>query len=142
MLLPTLPLRARLALTLCAAFAALPGCGRPASVSTAPAPPPMTSAALTVTLTLAPQPPPALDPVTLTAHVAGRHSVPLSGARVTADLSMPGMTMPANTVTLTPTAPGVYVGTARFTMPGAWRVTVSAVHGRDSAAQAVPVTVK
>lgn len=142
MLLPRFSLRAGVILTLCAALAVLSGCGRAARVVPAPAPPPNAPAALTITLALAPQPPQALDPVMLTAHVAGRRGVPALRARVTADLSMPGMEMPANVVTLAPSASGGYVGTARFTMPGAWLVTISAVHGRDSVKRAFPVTVR
>ncbi len=78
----------------------------------------------------------------LLVHLTNAEGDTLAGARVTADPSMPAMDMGKHPVTLAPAAPGDYQTSLRFTMPGAWNVTVTAVRGRERAVQTVSVTVR
>lgn len=95
-----------------------------------------------VLLTLTPAMPRALDAVVFTVHVTGKDNRPVAGAKVTADLSMPGMEMPPNTVSLTPTTPGTYTGQGRFSMPGTWAVTVTALDKGKRIVTTFPITVR
>lgn len=70
------------------------------------------------------------------------HSGLLRGARVTADLSMPGMEMPPNRVVLTPAQPGTYTGQGRFSMPDQWVVTVTVWDKTARLTQTFPVAVR
>ena len=93
-------------------------------------------------LTFSPASPRALDPVVFTVRVVGTDNRPVAGARVTANLTMPGMEMPPNTVALTPTAPGTYTGQGRFSMPDQWAVTVTIVDKARRTSAAFPITVR
>ncbi len=95
-----------------------------------------------VLLTLTPAMPRALDAVVFTVHVTGKDNRPVAGAKVTADLSMPGMEMPPNTVFLTPTTPGTYTGQGRFSMPDQWAVAVTIVDKARRTSAAFPITVR
>ena len=55
---------------------------------------------------------------------------------------MPAMPMGDNTQTLRETRTGEYGGTGRFTMAGAWRVTVTAARGAQQAVQEFPMEVR
>jgi hypothetical protein len=95
-----------------------------------------------VLLTFSPAVPRALDPVVFTVHVTGKDDRPITKVQVTADLSMPGMEMPPNTVFLTPSAPGTYTGQSRFSMPGQWAVTVTALNKGSRTVTPFPITVR
>ncbi|MBV9850756.1 MAG: FixH family protein [Armatimonadetes bacterium] len=97
---------------------------------------------LRIALATRPPVPRQLDPTQFTIMVKDAHGRPISGATVTADLTMPGMDMGENKVALTPQAPGTYAGAGRFTMAGSWRVTVTAVRANDRSAQSFPITVQ
>lgn len=93
-------------------------------------------------LTLFPAVPRALDPTLFTVHVTDARGGALSGAHVTADLSMPGMEMPPNSLVLMPTGPGTYQGQGRFSMPDRWAVTVTVQGKSTHTATAFPVLVR
>ncbi len=97
---------------------------------------------LHLTLETTPRPPTSLDPTTFTVQVTDAAGKPVSGATATAWLFMPGMDMGDDTVTLREKANGTYAGTGRFTMAGAWRVTVSVSKGADHATQSFDLTTK
>lgn len=90
---------------------------------------------LQITLALRPSSPRQLDPEQFTVTLRDARGQRVSGADVTADLTMPAMEMGNNRVTLTPQAPGTYTGTGRFTMPGDWQVTIVSRRGADRAVQ-------
>ncbi len=115
------------------------GCSRPPALPPAPA----GTAQWALALTAAPTPPRQLDPVQMTVRVTDARHKPVSGASVSAALTMPGMDMGRNEVALRESAtPGIYIGTGRFTMPGDWSALVTARKGAARAAQAFPVTVR
>lgn len=94
---------------------------------------------LTLTLDTTPRLPASLDPTVLTVRVTDAGKKPVRGAIVTLQLDMPAMPMGRNEVMARETQAGTYVGTGRFTMAGAWRVTVTAVKGTERATQVFPV---
>ena len=83
-----------------------------------------------------------LDPTVLAVRVTDAAGRPVSGAAVTLHLDMPAMAMGDNAVAARETAVGIYAGTGRFTMAGAWRVTARAVKGQERATQVFPVEVR
>ena len=83
-----------------------------------------------------------LDPIALTVRVTDVAGKPVRGAVVTLRLDMPAMPMGDNGVTTREMAAGIYAGTGRFTMAGAWRVTASAAKGPERAVRAFPVEVR
>ena len=97
---------------------------------------------LQIALATRPASPRQLDPTQFLVTLKDAQKRPVSGATVTADLAMPGMDMGHDSVTLTPGAAGVYVGTGRFTMPGDWQVTVTTTRGRDRAAHVFSLSVR
>ena len=97
---------------------------------------------LKLALGMPPRPVTSLDPTALTVRVTDAAGTPISGAALTLHLDMPAMPMGENVVAMRETAAGRYVGTGRFTMAGAWRVTALAVKGQERAAQVFPVEVR
>lgn len=97
---------------------------------------------LHLALATMPRLPRSLDPAALVVRVTNRMGKPVSGAKVIVSLAMPTMDMGENKVTMNEGAEGTYAGTGRFTMAGAWRVTVSVSEGADSATQAFPLQVQ
>ena len=97
---------------------------------------------LHLALDLTPRPATSLDPTTLTVRITDAAGKPVSGVSAAAHLDMPTMPMGQNEVALDERRPGWYLGSGRFTMAGAWRVTVTASKGPERAAQAFPVEVK
>lgn len=71
-----------------------------------------------------PQNPRQLDPNDLTVTVQDDAKA-VVGAQVSAELAMPDMPMPENKAALAMVSPGVYRGTARFSMPGRWKVSLT-----------------
>ena len=55
---------------------------------------------------------------------------------------MPDMDMGKNAVPLTPQGPGEYTGRGRFTMPGDWRITVTAQKADGHCVCVFPVSVR
>ena len=100
------------------------------------------NASLQMALELTPRPATSLDPTALTVRIRDTAGKPASGAAVTAQLDMPAMPMGRNEVALHETRAGSYCGTGRFTMAGAWRVTVTAAKGPNRAVRAFPVEVR
>lgn len=128
------------ALALFAALLLMAGCARQAVIparTAAPAP-----GGARVLLTLSPAAPRALDPTTFIVHAVGSDKRPVVDARMTADLTMPGMQMPPSRVSLTPAAPGTYTGQGRFSMPGQWAVTVSGADKGRRTQAVFPITVR
>ena len=76
-------------------------------------------------------------------QMADKQHRPVSGATVSIALTMPGMDMGQNRVTLKETAatPGTYTGSGRFSMSGGWQMTVSADRGTVHESQTFPVAV-
>jgi hypothetical protein len=104
-----LPLAAALA---AAALAACPGGRRePAGCDLARGPCAAAAAGVEVRLELSPRPPRALRELELTVD-ASRGGVPLEGAAVAVDLSMPGMYMGENRAALAPAGGGRHRGKA------------------------------
>lgn len=97
---------------------------------------------MNLALEMMPRPATSLDPTALTVRVTDAAGKPVSGAAVALRLDMPAMPMGDNAVTARETTAGAYAGTGRFTMAGAWRVTVTAVKGPERATQAFPVEVR
>ncbi len=127
-------------LALVAGALTLAGCVPKAAVS--PHVPVPASGDRRVLLTLTPAAPRALDPTVFTVHVTGKDNRPVINAQVTADLSMPGMAMPPNTVSFTPSAPGAYTGQGRFSMPDQWAVSVTVVDRGRRTVTMFPVSVR
>ncbi len=128
------------ALALFAALLLMAGCARQAAVparTAAPAP-----GGARVLLTLSPAAPRALDATTFIVHAVGSDKRPVVNARMTADLTMPGMQMPPSRVSLTPAAPGTYTGQGRFSMPGQWAVMVSGADKGRRTQAVFPITVR
>lgn len=86
---------------------------------------------LRLALTTTPDKPTSLDPTWFTMHVTGAAGGPVKGATVKVGLTMPAMPMGDNDIALHETQPGVYTGSGRFTMAGAWRITATAASGQE-----------
>ena len=113
------------------------GCKQP------PAPPPdQINAGLQVTLQTLPLQPKQMDATKFTVRLTDAQVRMVSGASVTIDLDMPGMDMGQNDITATPQSAGIYVGTGRFTMPGPWQATVTAVKSAAKTRKSFPVNVQ
>jgi len=83
------------------------------------------AASVTMTPEFAPSQPEAGVPVTLTVHLANRDGSPVSGAAVSAELSMANMSMGETRAMLSETSPGAYAGQMPFSMAGKWRVFIT-----------------
>lgn len=94
---------------------------------------------MNLALEMTPRLPKSLDPTALTVRVTDAGGKAVSGATVFLHLDMPAMAMGRNEVKARETQAGVYVGTGRFTMAGAWRVTVTASKGSERATQVFSV---
>jgi hypothetical protein len=97
---------------------------------------------LAMTLEMTPRPVTSLDPTIFNVRLHDASGKPVSGAKVQISLAMPAMPMGDNTQTLRETREGEYGGTGRFTMAGAWRVTVTAASGSEQTAQTFPQSVR
>ncbi len=93
-------------------------------------------------LTLTPAMPRALDPVVFAVRVTHADGSPITGAQVTAELTMPGMEMPPNTFRLTPSMPGTYTGQGRFSMPDQWSVAITVSDKGKRTTTAFPLRVR
>ncbi len=97
---------------------------------------------LRVTLHTIPVQPRQLDPTTFTVRLVDASGKPIRNAGVHLNLAMPSMDMGKNEVVLKSAGPGVYTGTGRFTMAGAWQATVIEPHGSLAARQDFPIEVQ
>lgn len=61
-------------------------------------------------------------PTDITLNLTDKDKKTVDNAEIVVDLSMPGMEMPENKVTLKHTSEGIYKGTAIFTMKGDWLI--------------------
>lgn len=66
-----------------------------------------------------------MRPVPFRLTLTNMAGMPIAGAEVRCDLTMPAMAMPENRPTVRETEPGVYRGEALFTMAGAWQAAFS-----------------
>jgi nitrogen fixation protein FixH len=114
------------------------GCAPPPAATVRDASNPRLRLALTTT----PDKPMALDPTQFTVRVTDAAGRPVRGATVTVGLAMPTMPMGDNAVALHETHSGVYAGSGRFTMAGAWRVTAAAASGQERAVQSFSTGVR
>jgi nitrogen fixation protein FixH len=87
-----------------------------------PAPLVQRSGSLAATLRITPNPPVPMDQAVLKLTLRDSDDRPLSGAQVSLDLTMPGMTMPLNRPEVKEKGNGVYEAQALFTMAGKWRI--------------------
>ena len=94
---------------------------------------------MNLTLEMTPRLPRSLDPTALTVRVTDAGGKAVSRATMLLRLDMPAMAMGQNEVKARETHAGVYVGTGRFTMAGAWRVTATASKGSERATQVFSV---
>jgi hypothetical protein len=100
-------------------------CGSPA---TAPESFTQTAGDLTVNLVVSPYPPVPMQEATLELTLLDAEGLPVAGADVRLDLTMPGMAMPPNHPTLADLGGGVYHGPALFTMAGDWQIDVAVAY--------------
>jgi hypothetical protein len=77
-----------------------------------------------VSLALSPYPPSMAQASDFLVTLSDEQGRALTGATVSVDLTMPGMYMPPNAVTLVPAGTGMYQGSGRFSMRGPWRMEV------------------
>jgi hypothetical protein len=80
------------------------------------------SDSLTATLSITPNPPVPMNQAVLELKLSDSDDRPFSGAQISLDLTMPGMTMPINRPEVTEKGNGVYRARALFTMAGKWRI--------------------
>jgi YtkA-like len=83
-----------------------------------------TGSEMSMTLQVDPFPPRSMREATFTITVADLSGVPLEGATVTCDMTMPAMPMPANRPEAVEGDPGVYTAQVLFTMAGGWEAAV------------------
>ncbi len=95
-----------------------------------------------ITLDWTPKQPRSLDPIQFTVHLFGAEGQPQSAGKVSLSIAMPTMDMGKNVVPLKATAPGVYVGTGRFSMAGDWWATVTVGTGGVVKTVVIPISVK
>jgi hypothetical protein len=79
---------------------------------------------LQVSLGLDPYPPSVTKPGEFDVTLADVSGQAINDATISLDLTMPGMYMPPNQVTLQSLGAGKYRATGRFTMRGPWRIEV------------------
>ncbi len=82
------------------------------------------SEGLLVSMTLNPYPPSVSKASTFEIKLSDAEGKAILNATISVDLTMPGMYMPPNLLTLEPIGAGKYAATGRFTMRGPWRMEV------------------
>ena len=82
-----------------------------------------------VTLALDPYPPTVAKSTRFEVTLAGVNGEEISDASISLDLTMPGMMMPPNQISLEPMQAGMYQGSGLFTMGGPWRIEVIITSG-------------
>jgi hypothetical protein len=86
-----------------------------------------TGAGMTVELRVDPFPPKAMQKATFTIAVTGVDGLPVSGATVFCNMTMPEMDMPLNRPEVTEMRPGTYSADALFTMAGKWQAALEII---------------
>jgi len=79
---------------------------------------------LNVTLALSPYPPMGWQPGTFDVTLTDQSGQPVTDARVSLDLTMPGMWMPPNSLQAQSAGSEAFHADGRFTMRGLWRIEV------------------
>lgn len=87
---------------------------------------------MNVSLALNPYPPVGFEPADFEVTLTDADGQAINDATVNLDLTMPGMWMPPNPLTLAPAADGKYSATGRFTMRGLWRIEVIITRGAET----------
>jgi len=91
---------------------------------------------------MSPVSPTMMEPTILSLHLTDADSVPLEGAQVTYDLTMPGMSMPPNQPDALEINPGVYTADAAFTMSGDWRVAMTVFYNGETTTFIFDISIK
>lgn len=89
------------------------------------------AAGLRVSLALNPYPPSGSQSSDFDVTLADASGQPVADATVSLDLTMPGMYMPPNQLSLEPVSAGQYHSSGRFTMRGLWRIEVIILRGTE-----------
>ena len=87
---------------------------------------------MNVLIALNPYPPVGFEPADFEVTLTDADGQAINDASVNLDLTMPGMWMPPNQLTLTPASDGKYSATGRFTMRGLWRIEVTITRGAET----------
>jgi len=72
-----------------------------------------------------------LDEVTIGVTIQDSKNAPVENCSIVANLTMPDMSMPLNSVQLKDMGRGIHGGKLRFTMAGKWQITLGVI-SRDS----------
>jgi hypothetical protein len=84
---------------------------------------------LTVSLSLTPYPPSLSNANNFEVRLTDSQGQAVSDASIQLDLTMPGMMMPPNQISLEPAGAGLYRASGSFTMRGPWRIEVIITSG-------------
>ncbi len=87
---------------------------------------------MNVSLALNPYPPVGFEPADFEVTLTDADGQVINDATVNLDLTMPGMWMPPNPLTLKSASDGKYSATGRFTMRGLWRIEVIITRGAET----------
>ena len=87
---------------------------------------------MNVSIALNPYPPVGFEPADFEVTLTDAAGQVINDATVNLDLTMPGMWMPPNQLTLTSASDGKYSATGRFTMRGPWRIEVIITRGAET----------
>ena len=87
---------------------------------------------MNVSIALNPYPPVGFEPADFEVTLTDADGQAINDASVNLNLTMPGMWMPPNQLTLTPASDGKYSATGRFTMRGLWRIEVTITRGAET----------
>jgi hypothetical protein len=86
---------------------------------------------LNVSIALSPYPPVGFQKSDFDVTLTDDKGQAITDAKVTLDLTMPGMWMPSNTLEAQHNGDGLYQATGRFTMRDLWRIEVIVQRGGD-----------
>jgi nitrogen fixation protein FixH len=84
------------------------------------------------TLTFDPYPPAVMQETKLLLRLQDESGRPITGAKVTFDLTMPAMTMPPNKPGASDQGDGFYEAAAVYTMSGVWDIAANVSDGSGS----------
>jgi hypothetical protein len=83
-----------------------------------------TGSEVTVDLEVDPFPPQPMRKASFAITIADREGVPVGGAAVLCDMTMPSMMMPVNRPQVSEQGSGIYVAEVLFTMAGDWQAAL------------------
>ena len=86
---------------------------------------------LNVSIALSPYPPVGFQETNFDVTLTDEEGQAITDAKITLDLTMPGMWMPPNTLQAQHTGNGLYHATGRFTMRDLWRIEVIIQRGGE-----------